>query len=402
MRRRDRTHRHLEAVDPVVVCGGGAAGMAAALAAARADVPVLLVETGPRIGGTVANAMIHTLGGIFDFDCKYLNEGLPRLLAEKLLQRDAAVRPRRIGRVWVLSVCPMLYQEVVTAWVASEGRITSLTGARVQDVVEESGSIRMVEIETNEGEVVQIQPRAVVDATGCGAIARLLREDLMQARSHPAAGGLIFTLHDVAKGALDVPKGIGLLRELRAAAESGTLSRRCRWVWLDRGVREGEVYVKLLVPMQDRPGNEAEMHRLREMALGDQAEVVSFLRRHGDFARSYVAATGALGIRDGGQVVGEYQLTQSDVLAARKFSDGACRCAWPVEYWDPENGVSLEYLPDGDYYEIPLRSLKAKGVSNLWTAGKCLSADAKAQASARVAGSCWAMGEAVGWAAAQK
>ena len=105
-------------------------------------------------------------------------------------------------------------------------------------------------------------------------------------------------------------------------------------------------------------------------------------------------------MRDGGRVRGEYCLTETDVRQGRKFSDAACRCAWPIEYWDPEQGVSMQYLPDNTYYEIPLRALKVSGWANLWTAGKCLSADRLAQASARVAGTCWAMGEAVGRAAA--
>ena len=56
----------------------------------------------------------------------------------------------------------------------------------------------------------------------------------------------------------------------------------------------------------------------------------------------------------------------------------------------------LEYLPENTWYEIPLRALKVPGVANLWVAGKCLSADRYAQASARIAGCCWSMGEAVG------
>jgi hypothetical protein len=58
--------------------------------------------------------------------------------------------------------------------------------------------------------------------------------------------------------------------------------------------------------------------------------------------------------------------------------------------------VSLDYLPDGTFYEIPLGALRVRGLANLWAAGKCLSADIHAQASARVAGCCWSMGEAVG------
>ena len=131
-----------------------------------------------------------------------------------------------------------------------------------------------------------------------------------------------------------------------------------------------------------------------------QAAVVEYLCRLPEFAQATVSRTGTLGIRDGGRVKGEYCLNVADVRQARKFADAACRCCWPIEYWDPDQGVALEYLADGSYYEIPLRCLNVRGFDNLWAAGKCLSADALAQASARVVGSCWSMGEAVGKAVA--
>jgi hypothetical protein len=62
----------------------------------------------------------------------------------------------------------------------------------------------------------------------------------------------------------------------------------------------------------------------------------------------------------------------------------------------------LEYLPPGTHYEIPMRALKLPGLANYWAAGKCLSADREAQASARWVGACWAMGEAAGKAAADQ
>ncbi len=82
----------------------------------------------------------------------------------------------------------------------------------------------------------------------------------------------------------------------------------------------------------------------------------------------------------------------------RRFADSIGRCAWPIEYWDPEKGVTLDYLPPKHFYEIPLRALKVAGMENLWAAGRCLSAEKLAQASARVAGTCWAMGDALGQA----
>ena len=81
-----------------------------------------------------------------------------------------------------------------------------------------------------------------------------------------------------------------------------------------------------------------------------------FLRKMPAFAAARVVQQGRLGIRDGGRVRGEYCLTGDDVRQLRKFADVACRGCWPIEYWDQRRGVSLEYLPDGGYYEIPLRA----------------------------------------------
>jgi hypothetical protein len=56
----------------------------------------------------------------------------------------------------------------------------------------------------------------------------------------------------------------------------------------------------------------------------------------------------------------------------------------------------MEYQAPGSCYDIPFRALKVHGLDNVWAVGKCLSADPYAHASARIAGCCWAMGQAVG------
>jgi hypothetical protein len=394
-----RDQRGRESAEAVVVCGAGAAGMAAALAAARAGADVWLLEARPQLGGTVTHALIHTLGGLYDSAGEFLNGGLAQELAQALTRADASVRRRRIGRAWVLSVCPDLYRAVVGRWLEAEQRIMVLLRTRVTGVVREAD--RAVEVEAlGPGGAVRLRARAVIDATGTGEVVRHIDPTLVQDDQQRAAGGLIFTLRGVAPGTLAFPRGLGVVRALHAAAADGTLPPDCGKAWVDAGVREDEVYVKLLVPLPADPCDREKRGDIMRQALSTQAAVVSFLRRLPAFAAATVARTGSLGVRDGGRVCGEYCLSVADVRQARKFTDAACRCCWPIEYWDPDRGVSLEYLPDSDHYEIPLRSLKVQGLRNVWAAGKCLSADRHAQASARVVGSCWSMGEAVGKAAA--
>jgi hypothetical protein len=229
---------------------------------------------------------------------------------------------------------------------------------------------------------------------------RLIDPALVEDSERRAAGGWIFRLRNVAAQALESTRRLAIVRALREAADLGTLSAECRHAWIDTGIYDNEVFVKLFIPLV-APGNRpAGSHDVEQQALATQADIVAFLRRFPDFARAAIAQTGSLGVRDGGRIRGRYVLSGDDVRAGRNFADGVCRCAWPIEFWDPEQGVSIEYLPAGSSYQIPMRSLQLAGVKNFWVAGKCLSADRQAHASARVAGTCWAMGQAVGRAAA--
>ncbi len=378
----------------VVICGAGAAGLAATLAAARQGAEVCLLEVQPQIGGTVCGALIHTLGGFFDSAGEFLNGGLARELAEELIREAAAFR-RRVGRTWVLNVAPDAYQAVVQRRLESEARVTVCCHTQPVGVAVVGNRIVEVEARGPQG-VFRLPAQAVVDATGTAEAVRLVDPALLQDDPRRAAGGLIFTLRGVVPGALAFPRGVGIVRALRRAAETGILPPSCAKAWLDSGCRDDEVYVKLFVPLPENWRDPQVCCATLDAARETQAAVVAFLRQQPEFAQATVSRTGALGIRDGGRVKGEYTLTVADVRQGRRFADAACRCCWPIEYWDPDQGVSLEYLPDGSYYEIPLRALHVQGFVNLWAAGKCLSADALAQASARVVGCCWSMGEAVG------
>jgi hypothetical protein len=375
--------------------------MAAALAAARQGVQVLLLETSRQIGGTVAQALIHTLAGLFGSDGQHLHDGLPRELADRLHAADSRTGVRKMGRAWVLKVCPNTYRDTVARWIAHERRITVHCGARVMRVVTNGRRIRELDV-ANGGTPYCLRPAAVIDATGTAEIARLMDESSVCDDDRRAAGGWIVRIRGVAPGALDFPKGIGIVRSLREAANSKRLPWHCSHAWIDAGIDDDEAFVKLFVPLDARWRDEERHCEISRAAQTSAAAVVQFLKQWPDFARAEITQSGSLGVRDGGRIRGRYTLTAADVRQGRTFSDAVCRCAWPIEYWDPERGVSIEYLPAEAYYEIPMRALQLEGIDNFWAVGKCLSADRYAHASARVVGACWAMGEAAGAAAASQ
>jgi hypothetical protein len=132
--------------------------------------------------------------------------------------------------------------------------------------------------------------------------------------------------------------------------------------------------------------------------------VAEFLKTLPPFARAFVShAAPQVGVRESRRVVGRYRLTREDVLEGRRFDDGVARAGWPIELWkEGRMGATYEYPEDDRVYEIPLRSLRARDVDNLFVAGRCMSATHDALGSARVIGTCLAAGEAVGRAAASQ
>ena len=368
----------------IVVVGAGASGLACAISAAAEGAEVCLVEKSGSLGGTVTSSLIHTIGGLYDDEGEYINLGLPVELSELLLQADPHTRKRNMGKVWTLNVDPGVYGQVVEQWVVRQTKITVLRGTYPTQI--HTNGPWVAQLEVYDGiEKRQLPVGALVDATGTAEVTRLL--DIHKLMPGDALAGLVFQIRGVAENALGFPKNIGVRRTVQTAVEEGRLPQAFAGVWFDSGVYADEVYAKLNIPSHAYD---------REIATTYQENLAGFMTQLADFAHAHITRMGCLGIRDGGRIKGDYCLTLEDIKNGREFTDSAGRCAWPVEYWDPLQGVKLDYLPPKHSYQIPLRSLKVTGMENLWAAGKCLSADKLAQASARVVGTCWAMGDALG------
>jgi len=369
---------------PIVIVGAGAAGLGCALSAASQGMHVVLLEKTAELGGTVKQALIHTLGGLFDDQGNYLNTGLPVELSERLAQACPHTQKRRIGKTWVLDVDPKVYTQVITDWITTTPNISVRYHTSIIDVSIQAGHIEQLSISRNNVSHT-LRPHALVDTTGNAYIVRHINTE--RVADGLALGGFILQLRGIATDALQFPKGIALLREIRKSAQNQQLPSECSSLWLDTGVYPDEAYAKFSIMPEIYDSNHMQFVA---------KQLLDFLQTLPGFETTYINSYGQLGIRDGGRIKGEYCLTESDIKAGKRFADVACRACWPIEHWHPQQGITLEYLPAGQSYDIPLRSLKVAGYNNLWAAGKCLSAEPRAQASARVAGTCWAMGEAVG------
>jgi hypothetical protein len=381
----------------MVIAGAGAAGMAAALAGARAGREVVLLDPRPRLGGTVTHALIHTIGGCLDSEGSFIAGALCRELIERLQRASPLVVPRRIGRTWTYSVPPQLYAEVVSAWLAEEPRIHLQLGCQPLAVDHRAGLVHSVRWRATDGTVGDERVSAAIDCSGDARLTRLADPALVEDAEAPATAGVILVLGGVAPQALRFPQSLALREHLRAAVTAGVLPPACAHPWCDAGPERGQAYVKFALPAATRDAQRA----LAEAVQGAAAPLVRWLRAEvAGCERARIEAVGSLGERDGGGIVGVYRLSVQDVRSGRSWGGDAGRCSWPIEYWNPLGGVTLEYLAPKMSYEIPLEALQVRGMGNLFAAGRCLSAEPLARASARVVGSCWTMGERAGRAAA--
>jgi hypothetical protein len=168
-----------------------------------------------------------------------------------------------------------------------------------------------------------------------------------------------------------------------------------------RGVRPTEMYVNVVRQW----GDATSVEDLTRAEIEGRRDVMTFLRffreNVPELADCRLLQTGVqIGLRETRRVVGEYMLTRADIRARGAFPDVVARGAHPIDIHPPSDSEdqTLDHLRSD--YGIPYRCLVATGVSNLLVAGRCISATHGALATTRVMGTCMALGQAAGTAAA--
>jgi hypothetical protein len=347
----------------LAVVGGGAAGLAAAVSAARAGCRTLLLERLPAAGGTGGCSGLTTLCGLFDDRGEWLNDGFAREFAGRL----AETPPLRMGKVWVLPYRPEKFRALAASLLDSAPNLESRWNTPLVDAVVQGHRIAGLN---------GLRVGAVIDCSGTAEVARIIGADCLATDETTQAPAVLFPLSHVRR---DLQTHASVLPVLLSLARAG------------------------LPPLSFQPRPEPGAVTVKFTGRPEQARlVIEFLRGHvsgfEDCRTTQTEFTEAR--RAGRMIIGQYVLTGADVLAGRKFSDGAARGAWPIEQWNAEGRTRLRYLAEGEHYDIPARSLRAAGVQNLFMAGKVISADVEGIASARVMGCCLATGEAAGLMAA--
>ncbi|HEY4017275.1 MAG TPA: FAD-dependent oxidoreductase [Pseudonocardiaceae bacterium] len=384
----------------VVVVGGGAGGIGAAVGAAWSGARVLLVEQYPFLGGAATTSSVLTYCGFFDQRGERVVAGVGERMLREL--RDLGAYQEKVmgwtgNRIVLLDAeATKLAADRVTAEAGVEVRLhTTLIGARRADEL-----VTEVELHHRGGREI-VTAAGFVDASGDGALLATAGAGL---RVEPVDRRQTSTLVCRFGG---VGEDADLSREGMRAAIAAYRESTGTDLVRDNGIAvhlplTGDV-IALLVDEQVDVLDAAALSRHEASARRQAWRYLDALRKHlRGWAGAHLVETGPqLGIREGRHLRGRDTITGTDVLGARKRpAESIARCGWPIE--DHAGPGVTRYLPIADrgWYDVPYDAIRSVDTGNLWGVGRLISADAQAYASVRVMGTAFATGHAAGVAAA--
>jgi FAD dependent oxidoreductase len=403
-----REHQKLER--DLIVVGGGAAGVATAVTAARQGLRVLLVERYGFCGGGAVAGLSGTVCGLYqasdneDRPPEQVVFGFADEFCRALDNRGGLGPILRYGKTYTRVHDPIMWRETADALLTAAGVEIIYHAVATAALVEGGEKIEGVRLYTKQGPVDAYAP-VIVDASGDADIVAMAGlPNFIGHEGHVQNPTMIFRLMgvDVARFTAAYGSDTIMPPAVSAMIEAAGLPRTKIWLFptthpdelLCNCTRITGADGRELNTLYHRDFTEAEIEGRRQM------------RRYADFFRanlagceaSFVEDTGVqVGVRQTRQMEGRQKLANADILAGRKFADGIALSPWPIELHSGAR-PRVEWLLE-DHYEVPFGAFVPARGEGLLAAGRCLSAEHEAVASARVTAQCFAYGHAIGHAA---
>jgi ribulose 1,5-bisphosphate synthetase/thiazole synthase len=373
----------------VIVCGGGVAGIAAALSAARNGCKVMLVERYGFLGGMSTAGLVITVPP--------MNNGLQKEIAERLqemggyaplhtpsLEGDDVLSHSLDPEILKLAALKML----------QEAGVHLLLHTIVVDVVFEKNTLTGVIVENKSGRQA-LRGKVVVDATGDGDIAFLAKApfNLGDESGKMLPVTLMFNMVNVdTEKTLD---SIGSFEKLRSITEESVkkgdlkfsleakATKNAPGVTAQTLVHKGELNV-WGGSLHGVDGTNAKHLTEAEQVTREQGRILTdFIQSLSGFERSWISCTASqVGVRETRRITGEYLITREDLKRGEQFYDTVVK---PYDH----SGM-----------QVPYRCLLPKTMDNLLVAGRCISGTSEAMTQLRLIPPCIASGQAAGTAAA--
>lgn len=374
----------------IIVVGGGFSGVMAACAAAREKQKVLLVEKSGALGGAaVLNSVLPFMNYMLKKDGErvLLNKGLFAEFLSRLYKYAESD-----GGDKVVSGNGTTFNEeflkIVMDDMTDDYGVEVLFHATVCDVLSAGGKIKEIKVVGSFG-VETLQARYFVDATGDAVLSLLAGASYHVGREKDGKCQpmtLCFRMGNVDMEKFrkeDLAKVNKLWKEKLAA---GQLINPREDILIFSHTTDSVLHLNstrlLKSPVSAKEKSVAEKEARKQML-----ELYRFLVTNAPSCKNatLLSSSVEIGVRESRMIDGLYVLTKDDIVACRKFPDAVAAGNYDIDIHSPDgSGTSHYWVPEGEYYTIPYRSLIPKGFDNLMVVGRCISSTHEAQASYRI------------------
>jgi hypothetical protein len=398
----------------VVVLGGGPAGIAAATAAARLGASTLIVERYGFLGGMGTAAGVTNFCGLFANRFGKI-ERVVHGIADDFLRRidelGGLKAPHKVfGKICAQAYDTGAYKIAADAILLEAGAHLLFHALGVGVVMEGPNKISALLVETKSGRRA-VYGKIFIDTSGDGDLsawagAKYEVGDAAGAVMYPST---MFRINDVTRDAAS-NRAWTTFPALMEAAERKTGQKFPRKTPIIRPQNNDIEWRANMTQIANPDGSAINGIDAVQLSYGEVegrrqiSHAFTLIKQAVPaFANSYIVdIPPQMGIRETRRIIGDYILTEDDVLTCASFDDTIGVNGWPVE--DHVAGDIIFKWPDipgsRGFNHLPYRMLLPIGFDNLMAAGRCASMTHGGQSAARVSGGCFVMGEAAGTAAA--
>ena len=378
----------------LVVVGGGFAGVAAAIAAARAGVDVLLVDKGNCLGGAAVNCLVSPFmpySTVIDGKHVVLSAGIFSEIIRRMDERHAMVGER----YFLEEELKFVLNDMVL-----EAGVKLLFHAYIFKAEKRDGRVTSISVATKSGET-RIEADYFIDATGDAQLAYLADCPTTLGREpdhlcQPMT--LCFRVGNVDRDRFFAsrPRWSQVHAE---KLEAGQLINPRENILVFHTPIPNVLHFNTTRVVKKNPTCPEDVTEAEVLARQQVQEIYDLLKEHADgLENSYLMMTAAeIGVRESRMIVGDYVLTEDECKDCTRFEDAIAASNYEIDIHNPEGtGTSHYFFKPGEYYTIPYRCLIPKEATNLLVAGRCISSDHGAQASYRIMPNVCTLGEAAG------